>query len=117
MPPGVRAQRLLMRSVMILGMLMNCFIEAEAAASKGRKNRKKRKGGDLATSFWLVIKVTYLAVFLPLLLWFVFSIVRDPLSGKVAKELWRLGKKRCISFLGRSRGVAARRRAAAARAD
>ena len=102
-------------------LLMCAITEVEAKPrAKGRSPRKPRgadRGSDIATSFFTVIKVTYMAVFVPLLLWFVYSIVRDPMSGKVAKELWRLGKKRCISFLGRSRGVAARRRAAAARGD
>ena len=90
-------------------VLVSVTIVDAKPRAKGRSTRKP-SGGDIGASFWAVLKITYLAVFLPLLLWFVFNIVRDPMSGKIAKEIWRRCKKRCISFLGRSRSASARKR-------
>ena len=82
-------------------LLFALLLAAEAEAKKKRRGRT-RNGVQATGNFWSVLKITYLCVFLPMVLMFVFAIVRDPISKKVAKELWRRAKGRAVAFLGKS---------------
>ena len=84
-------------------LMLLCVISFSLEAEAKRKSRGRTRNGVAATgNFWSVLKITYLCVFLPMLLMFVYAIVRDPISKKVAKELWRRGKGRAVAFLGKS---------------
>ena len=78
-------------------MMAAVFWAAEVECRRKRKN--KRTGGSVDRSFWRTIKWTYLAVFVPVFLFFIYSVWKDPDSGKIARTTWKQIQKRSMGFL------------------
>ena len=93
--PAVRFGRSLSRVMLFIVAALFWAAEVEA---KGRRARK-RKGQQLDRSFWKTIKWTYFAVFVPVFLFFVYSVWKDPDSGKIARNTWKQVQKRSMGFL------------------
>jgi hypothetical protein len=56
--------------------------------------------------FWTFITVVYSLVFFPVLLYFVFSVLRDPAVGELAQLVWKSAKGRTLNFLSSDRNIA-----------
>lgn len=67
-----------------------------AAAARRKRDREE----DVASRFWGVIFWTYAAVFLPAIVYFVYSIVRDPMTPVLLRVMARRGVRRVRELLG-----------------
>ena len=97
--------------LLFITMFSLCIIyEAEAAAAKrgndqGKQGRKGRRRKNTAQhrarlgQFWKVIKYAYIAVIAPVLIGFIFSLVRDPAVPQVVRAIWEALKRQFNSSL------------------
>jgi len=95
--PRRHADDTVRKALVLLVCVLSLVVEADA---KKKRKGSRRNGAQATGNFWSVLKITYLCVFLPMVIMFAYAIVRDPISKKVAKELWRRAKGRAVAFLG-----------------
>lgn len=81
-------------------------------AKKGKKKRSSRKGRAKYSSdgpnYGTSIKFLFWVIgmlFLPVLITFAYSVVKDPLTPKVAKALWEQIKARTTGYLSGNKGT------------
>lgn len=79
-----------------------------------KKSTNRRRKGDLTgrgggasklSRFLTAIKLTYVIMFLPILLIFFWSVFRDPASPQILKACWGILKKKAVGYLGRPEEV------------
>ena len=51
------------------------------------------------------MKVTYIIMFLPILVIFFYSVLRDPATPQIFKALWNIFKKKMVGYLGKPEDV------------
>jgi hypothetical protein len=84
--------------VLLLGFFILLLAEARRVNTK-----KKSKVNEY---FWPMIKLVYALVFLPVLVYFVYVVAKDPITPKVLVEGWQRIKVRFVSYLGTPSKVA-----------
>lgn len=70
-------------------------------ANRARASKKKAAYGAQFGPFLAIIKYTFMLSILPIILYFIYSVVTDPDLPRLLRYLWSMGKKRWLSYLGR----------------
>jgi hypothetical protein len=95
---GMNFSVALRRGMKLLICMVLFLIDVEA-----RRTKRKKRQTEISNHFWTVIKFTYFGVFFPIIAYSIYSVARDPASGKIFKELWKRLRKRCVSNLNGSK--------------
>ena len=51
------------------------------------------------------IKLTYVIMFLPILIIFFYSVFRDPATPQILRACWGILKKKAVGYLGRPEDI------------
>ena len=80
---------------------------------KQRTNAKAAKktietiegGANKLSRFLTAIKLTYVIMFLPILIIFFYSVFRDPATPQILRACWGILKKKAVGYLGRPEDI------------
>lgn len=89
----------------LMTMLTECEVEAVDKKYKPKQKRRRsnrgRKTGenlDLSSGMWIVA-VLLATITVPTLLYFVYSVVKDPATPSVLKEAWDVAKIKYFGYI------------------
>ena len=110
------AQHVLLRAStrsLRLPLLLFLFLLPLASSKKpGAKRRPgsdpnvdRRSTSDSVSRFFFVAKLVYVLVFAPILIYFVWSVVRDPAVPVIARAVVKIAKRKVLGFLWRAEDV------------
>ena len=99
---GPRVQWFLRSICLVSLVLLGEFLSSEAARStpRSRRRKKERNAEYVPGQFLVIIKYLVLLVFGPAILFFVYSIVRDPVTPHLVWELFMRCRERLSGNLG-----------------
>ncbi|KAE9052775.1 hypothetical protein PR003_g262 [Phytophthora rubi] len=87
--------------------ILSVFAALHALATPA--HAKSNSSVSSLEELWMFIAVVYAAVLVPLLGYFLYSLVSDPATGQVLTVMWARAKQRMLAFLGpRPRSTAIR---------
>ena len=116
---ALESKRVLTRASQRTYVTMLCALlfmsELDIAMAAKRKSSRRRRGQDRDEitrgqrgkmgRFMTTMKITFIIMFLPLLVVFFYSVVRDPASPQIATALWNILKKKIVGYLGKPEDV------------
>ena len=85
-------------SLLLLGELLT--LEAARSTPRSRRRKKRSSGEYVPGQFLVIMKYLVLLVFAPAILFFVYSIVRDPVTPHLVWELFMRCRERLSGNLG-----------------
>ena len=92
-------RRALALALLVLGELL-ALASAARSTPRSRRRKKERSGEYLPGQFLVVLKYLVLFVFGPAILFFIYSVVRDPVTPHLAWELLMRCRERLSGNLG-----------------
>jgi hypothetical protein len=79
-------------SALICSMLL--IVAAKGVSSKSKVNKGQEIGTERYNNAFIIIKATFVLLFAPLIILFMYSVINDPDAPEILKALWKLGKGR-----------------------
>ena len=76
---------------------------ADAVRKKRHGAAAKLKRKYSMTLFAYIMAVALLCIFVPLLAYFAYKVIKDPTTPVVIKQFWLRVKERCTGYLGKKR--------------
>ena len=96
--------------LLIMSTLPLSVYSAKPSKKRQGRNRsshdnERRSTSDSITRFFTVLKTTYMLVFLPIILFFLYGLYRDPAVPQIFRALVLVFKRKVLGYLGKGEEV------------